>query len=122
MATAVLFRLVMVISLAGYSIATVNAAMHPAQNTSVSQVQEDHSPHHGGEHAAKAKVAQSGDQHHHGGPEKSKNSCCKDYCAVAAITCPDSLLGHPRVASLHEIVDDTDTIGEAPSLHRPPNI
>jgi len=122
MATAVLFRLVMVLSLAGYSFSAVNAAMHPADPLSISQVEEDHSSHHGGDHAAEAKVDHHGDQHDHAGTEKSKNSCCKDYCGVAALTCSSSLLSHPRVVSIHEFADDTDTIGEAPSLHRPPNI
>ncbi|UIY28099.1 hypothetical protein LZK73_13505 [Neorhizobium galegae] len=49
-------------------------------------------------------------------------SCCTDYCGVAAITCPGSSLSHPRVVSIREFIDDTDTAGQKPSLHRPPNI
>ena len=122
MATSVLLRLVMVLSLAGYSFSAVNAAMHPAEPPSVSQVEEDHSSHHGGDHVAEAKVDHHGDQHDHAGTEKSKNSCCKDYCGVAALTCSGSLLNHPRVVSPTELADDKDTVGEAPSPHRPPNI
>ncbi|KAA9387953.1 hypothetical protein F4V89_03940 [Neorhizobium galegae] len=47
---------------------------------------------------------------------------CKGYCGVAAITCSGSSLSQPRVVSIREFVDDTDTVGEAPGLHRPLNI
>ena len=118
-----LFRLVMILSLAGYSFSAVNAAMHPATPPQVTQMEEAHSSHHGGgDHVAMAQADHHGDQHDHGSPEKSKNSCCKDYCGVAAITCSGSSLSHPRVVSIHELVDDTSVFGQAPSLHRPPNI
>jgi len=122
-ALAMLFRLVMILSLAGYSFSAVNAAMHPSNTPAVTQMEDNHSSHHGGgDHAVMAQVDHQVDQHDHGSPEKSKNSCCKDYCGVAAITCSGSSLSHPRVVSIHELADDTSVLGQAPSLHRPPNI
>lgn len=121
-AMAMLFRLVMILSLAGYSFSAVNAAMHPESAPQASQMESDHSSHHGNDHSAAAQPDDHGDQHDHGSAEKTKNSCCKDYCGVAAITCAGSSLSHPRVVSIREFADDTNTFGEAPSLHRPPNI
>ena len=121
-AMAVLFRLVMVLSLAGYSFSAVNAAMHPETSAQVLQIEDDHSSHHGDDHDAMADADHHGDQHDHGSPEKSKNSCCTDYCGVAAITCSGSSLGYPKVVSIREYIDDMDTVGQEPSLHRPPNI
>ncbi|KAB1089444.1 hypothetical protein F4V91_11720 [Neorhizobium galegae] len=121
-AMALIFRLVMITSLAGYSFSAVNAAMHPESPAQISQIQDDHSSRHGDDAVAMADADHHGDQHDHGSPEKSKNSCCKDYCGVAAITCSGSSLSHPRVVSIREFIDDTDTVGQRPSLHRPPNI
>ncbi|MQU73579.1 hypothetical protein GHK29_02315 [Sinorhizobium medicae] len=120
-ALALLVRLVMVLSLAGYSFSAVNAAMHPDASVQVSQLDE-HSSHHGDDHVTVSDTGHHGDQHDHSKPGKSKSSCCQDYCGVAAITCPGSLMSHPAVISIREFIDDTDTVGEAPSLHRPPNI
>jgi len=121
-AMVLLFRLVMILSLAGYSFSAVNAAMHPDSAPRISQMENDHSSHHGSDQSAMAQADDHGDQYDHGSPEKTKNSCCKDYCGVAAITCAGFSLSHPRVVSIREFADDTDTVGEAPSLHRPPNI
>ena len=122
-ALAMLFRLVMVLSLAGYSFSAIDAAMHPTKASPSVEMTDDHSSHQEAGHEAAAQQSDHhGDQHDHGGPEKSKNSCCKDYCGVAAITCSGSSLSHPRVVSIHELADDTSVLGQAPSLHRPPNI
>ncbi|NSY09630.1 hypothetical protein G6L84_24220 [Agrobacterium tumefaciens] len=121
-AMAMLFRLVMILSLAGYSFTAVNAAMHPDNPPRISQMENDHSSHHGDDHRAMAQANDHGDQHEHGSSETTKNSCCKDYCGVAAITCTGSSLSHSRVVSVHEFADDKNAVGEAPSLHRPPNI
>lgn len=120
-AMAVLFRLVMVLSLAGYSFSTVNAAMHPDASVQIPRV-DDHSFHHGDQPVVTSDAGHHGDQHDHSKPEKSKSSCCQDYCGVAAITCSGSSLTHPTVVSIREFIDDTDTVGQAPSLHRPPKI
>lgn len=120
-AMAVLLRLVMVLSLAGYSFSSVNAAMHPASHAEITQIETDHAGHHGDDHLTK-NVDHHVDQHDDQSAEKSKTSCCKDYCGVAAITCSGSALSHPNLASVLEYIDDTDTVGQEPSLHRPPNI
>ncbi|WP_371412597.1 hypothetical protein [Neorhizobium sp. T25_13] len=120
-AMALMFRLVMILSLAGYSFSAVSAAMHPESAAQVSQVEDGHAAHHG-DGVAMADADHHGNQHDHGSPEKSKSSCCTDYCGVAAITCSGSSLSHPRVVSIREFIDDTDTAGQKPSLHRPPNI
>lgn len=120
-ALAVMFRLVMVLSLAGYSFSTVNAAMHPDASVQVSQL-DQHSSHEGDDQVTLSDAGHHGDQHDHSKPEKSKTSCCQDYCGVAAITCSGSSMSHPTVVAIREFVDDTDTVGQAPSLHRPPNI
>ncbi|NTE84699.1 hypothetical protein G6M12_24390 [Agrobacterium tumefaciens] len=116
------FRLVMIVSLAGYSFSAVNAAMHPAATTvAVAQPQDDHSSHH---MEQTAEVVHGGDHEgaqEHAGKANSKN-CCQDFCGVAAITCSGSLVDRPRVVSLHGFVDDTDATGQSPSLNRPPNI
>lgn len=127
-AMALMFRLVMILSLAGYSFSAVSAAMHhedavQAESAAqVSQVEDGHAAHHGGDGVAMADADHHGNQHDHGSPEKSKSSCCTDYCGVAAIACSGSSLNHPRVVSIREFIDDTDTAGQKPSLHRPPNI
>lgn len=118
---ALLFRLVMILSLAGYSFSTVNAAMHPDTSVQVSQI-DDHSSHHGDTAFTTSDTGHHGDQHDHSKSEKSKTSCCQDYCGVAAITCTGSSMTHPKVLSIREFIDDTDTVGQAPSLHRPPKI
>lgn len=118
-AMAMLFRLVMILSLAGYSFSAVNAAMHADNSPRLSQMENDHSSHNGNDHSV---MIQTDHEDDYGSPERTKNSCCKDYCGVAAITCTGWSLSHPRVVLVHEFADDTNAIGEAPSLHRPPNI
>ncbi len=121
-AMALMFRLVMILSLAGYSFSAVSAAMHPESSAQIAQIEEVHASHHGDDHVAMADTDHHGNQHDHSSPEKSKNSCCKDYCGIAAITCSGSSLSHPRVVSIREFINDTDPRGQPPSLHRPPNI
>jgi hypothetical protein len=76
-ALAVLVRLVMVLTLAGYSFSAVNAAMHPDASVHLSQSGE-HSSHHGDDHVTVSDAGHHGDQHDHSKPEKSKSSCCQD--------------------------------------------
>ncbi|WHO11592.1 hypothetical protein KZ699_20325 [Agrobacterium cucumeris] len=119
---ALLFRLVMVLSLAGYSVSTVNAAMHAENDVPISQIENDHSAGRGHHDAAVQDHGDHADQHDHASKEKSKNSCCQDYCGVAAIPCPSSSLSHPTIISLRAFIDDTHAAGLAPKLQRPPNI
>ncbi|CAD0215822.1 hypothetical protein AGRHK599_LOCUS4077 [Rhizobium rhizogenes] len=119
---ALLFRLVMVLSLAGYSVSTVNAAMHAENDVQISQIENDHSSGRGHHDAAVQDHSDHANQHDHASTEKTKNSCCQDYCGVAAIPCPSSSLSHPTVISLRAFIDDTNAAGLAPKLQRPPNI
>ena len=117
-AVALAFRLVILVSLAGYSLSTVNAAMHPEVPVEATQVEADHLMSHGSDHAAMADI----DQHDHADSKSSKKSCCQDYCGVTAINCGSTTLTHPRVEPVHAFINDTHHVGLAPSLHLPPNI
>lgn len=117
-AAALFFRLVIVVSLAGYSLSTVNAAMHPDAPAEAVQVDMAH----GADHAAMANMDHSGDQHDHADSKTSKDSCCQDYCGVTVIGCDGAALAHPRLELVRAFLDDTLHVGLAPSLHLPPNI
>jgi hypothetical protein len=121
-AATLIFRLVIVVSLAGYSLSSANAAMHPQTPAAASQIEADHTASHGTDHAAVA------DEDHHGGGERqagakdTKPDCCQDYCGVAAIDCDSAALAHPRLDPVLAFIDDNDLVGLAPRLHLPPNI
>ena len=116
------FRLVMIVSLAGYSTYAVEAVMHSsAGSASVSLNTDKHQSHH--EQAVAADPSDDGHDHdHYPGSEKSKASCCVDYCGVAALTCAGAAIAHPRSDLVLVALDDRDFIGRLPPLHRPPNI
>lgn len=119
---ALFFRLVIVVSLAGYSLSTVNAAMHPDAPVEAMQVEAEHTMAHGADHAAMVDMEHSGDQHDHAGSKTSKDTCCQDYCGVTVIDSDGSALAHPRLELVRAFLDDTLHVGLAPSLHLPPNI
>lgn len=121
-AAALFFRLVIVVSLAGYSLSAVNAAMHPDVPAEAMQVDTDHSMAHDSDHASVADMDHSGDQHDHADSKTSKNTCCQDYCGVTAIDCGGVVLSHPRLEPVHALLDDALFFGLAPRLHLPPNI
>lgn len=113
----VLLRLVIVMSLAGYSLPSASAAMHGSlPNAEIVQSGDHHE--------------MASDQHSHGdhasSPEEaekiSKQECCKGFCASMAIVAHVDVVGGPRVAPIREFIDDAHVIGELPALHRPPNI
>ncbi|MCA1368353.1 hypothetical protein I6F15_13190 [Bradyrhizobium sp. BRP14] len=113
----ILLRLVIVMSLAGYSLPTASAAMHGAwANSDIVQFNDHH------------EMATPDHRHgdHHTSPEDSqklvKTDCCKGFCVSMAIVTDADTVGGPRVASIREFVDDARTMGELPPLHRPPNI
>ncbi len=121
----VLLRLVIIMSLAGYSLPTATAAMHGSWSNSDlvqphdRQVQaDDHhdvtsSDHSHGDHATSPDdVVKKG----------AKQECCNSFCVSMAIVTGSSPVSGPRVASIREFIDDAHIIGELPALHRPPNI
>lgn len=113
----ILLRLVIIASLAGYSIPTASAAMHGTwSKVDVGQHQDHH---------ATADVHQDHGDHHStadSDQKLDKQECCNAFCVSLAIVTGAHAIGGPRVASMHEFMDDAHIIGEIPPLHRPPNI
>lgn len=125
---ALLFRLVMILSLAGYSVSTVNAAMHPAE---AGGMQHDQSAmmDHGAtmDHGASAMMSDSHDHNdmaeQDGGVKKPvKPQCCGDFCLGMAVLISHDTIGRPVVNSIRSFLDDGKALGQTPLLHRPPNI
>ncbi|MFB4374566.1 hypothetical protein G6M16_019135 [Agrobacterium tumefaciens] len=119
---ALLFRLVMILSLAGYSVSTVNAAMHPAE---AGGMQHDQSAMM--DHGASAMMSDSHDHNdmaeQNGGVKKPvKPQCCGDFCLGMAVLISHDTIGRPVVNSIRSFLDDSKALGQTPLLHRPPNI
>lgn len=126
---ALLFRLVMILSLAGYSVSTVNAAMHAPNAAEMQHTQSAMTMDHGAmmDHGGSAMT--SGDHHnmdaaeHDSGVKKPvKQECCNDFCLGMAVLISHDALGGPVVTSIRSFLDDSKTVGQTPLLHRPPNI
>lgn len=125
---ALLFRLVMILSLAGYSVSTVNAAMHGPET---GRMQRDQSAmmkqgammDHGGS------AMTSGSHDHHdmadedsGAEKPAKPQCCSDFCLSMAVLIGHDATGTPVVSGIRSFLDDSKALGQTPLLHRPPNI
>ncbi|OWV87875.1 hypothetical protein ATY75_21170 [Rhizobium sp. N122] len=118
-------RLAIIVSLAGYSLSNANAAMHgtafPEFEKSAQQVSQ------GSDHDM---AQMSGHSHSHSDAadddnattKLAKQECCKDFCGGLGIICDGHDVGGPVVTSIRQFVDDQQTVGELPPLHRPPNI
>ncbi|ASQ15113.1 hypothetical protein [Sinorhizobium meliloti] len=122
----ILLRLVIVISLAGYSLPAASAEMHGAWSNSALVQSFDNYPQPDGHHAV-AERQQHVDGDHASSPgeaqELAKRECCKGFCTgMAIVTGTGGHVGCLRVTSIREFVDDARTKGELPLLHRPPNI
>lgn len=120
----VLFRLVIVMSLAGYALPTASATIHDSSLNSGTAQAEDH-------HAQpdvhdEIASADHSDGDHSSSPDQVqkivKQQCCKSFCVSMAIVTGTSAVDGPRVASIREFIDDAHIVGELPLLHRPPNI
>jgi len=111
----ILVRLVVIVSLAGYSLPTASAAMHGAW-ADLSQASNHHEIA-GGDHA-------HGDHHQSSADAQKlvKTDCCKGFCISMAIITDAEPVGGPRVTSIREFANDAQIRGELPPLHRPPNI
>ncbi|EJC78160.1 hypothetical protein [Rhizobium hidalgonense] len=122
----VLMRLVIIISLAGYSLSNANAAMHGSSFPELKAVVSDVTPSHEGHDMAEA--AHHGHSHgdvsddDDGASKLVKQECCKDFCGGIGIICATPDVGGPVVTSIRHFVDDRTTLGELPTLDRPPNI
>ena len=113
------FRLVMIVSLAGYSTYAVETVMHADFGSGLLAMEMDSGESH---HAPAIASAEDGMSHDHSGPEKTKPSCCVDYCGVAALICPGATISHPRSMQRVALLDDKDAFGRLSQLHRPPSI
>lgn len=113
----ILLRLVIVMSLAGYSLPAASATMHGSWSApSIVQTDSHHAvannTHTHGDHASSRDDVQ----------KMAKQECCKGFCVSMAIVAGVHAVGGPHVASIREFADDAHALGELPALHRPPNI
>ncbi|EJJ26577.1 hypothetical protein PMI11_05211 [Rhizobium sp. CF142] len=128
-------RLVIIVSLAGYTLSNANAAMHGSafpdlQPPAISAGGHDHHAMSGEDHAASGDhgvVQNASIQQDHGSSasddeQLSKQQCCKDFCGGFGIVCEAHEVGGPVVSSIRQFVDDQSILGELPPLHRPPKI
>ncbi|MFA1624689.1 hypothetical protein ACDY96_18285 [Rhizobium mongolense] len=122
----VMMRLVVIVSLAGYSLSNANAAMHGSSFPELEAVASDVTPSHEGHDVADM----AHHDHSHGdisdradGVSKLvKQECCSDFCGGLGMICEGPDVGGPVEISIRQFVDDRTTLGELPPLHRPPNI
>ncbi|CAN7503170.1 hypothetical protein LJR255_003418 [Pararhizobium sp. LjRoot255] len=114
----VLLRLVIIASLAGYSLPAASAAMHGAIATSTTVQSDDHHEMTNGDHVHGDESASPDDMQ-----KIAKQECCKDFCVSFAIFATADVVGGPVVmASIREFINDNRVVGELVPLHRPPNI
>ncbi len=125
---ALVFRLVMILSLAGYSVSTVNAAMH-GPDTGGMQHDRSAMMDHGKmmNHGGSAMTADNHDNHDmadndSGVKKPAKPQCCGDFCLGMAVLIGHDTVGTPVVSSIRSFLDDSKALGQIPLLHRPPNI
>ncbi|MGO7036959.1 hypothetical protein ACCS60_01170 [Rhizobium acaciae] len=124
----VMMRLVMIVSLGGYSLSNASAAMHGSSFPEAAAVlsESEATQHHDSHDMTKMAV------HDHSQGDVSddadglskpvKQECCKDFCGGLGIICEGQDDGGPVVTSIRQFIDDRTTLGELPPLHRPPNI
>lgn len=113
----VLLRLVIIASLAGYSLPAASAAMHGSIGTSTTVQSDDHHEMTNGDHVHGDESASPDDLQ-----KIAKQECCKDFCVSFAIIATADLVGGPVVTSIREFINDNRVVGELVRLHRPPNI
>ncbi|MFT2215541.1 hypothetical protein ACLJYM_27595 [Rhizobium giardinii] len=114
----VLLRLVIIASLAGYSLPAASAAMHGSIATSTTVQSDDHHEMTNGDHVHGDESTSSDDMQ-----KIAKQECCKDFCVSFAIIATADVDGGPVVmASIRKFIDDNRVVGELVPLHRPPNI
>lgn len=122
----VFVRLAIIVSLAGYTMSSANAAMHGSAFPEIQKTMSDVTPPSDGHHVEHA----SADDHRHGSASSDdegaaklvKKECCKDFCGGFAIMCDEPRLGGPVVSFIREFMNDQRSFGELPTLHRPPTI
>lgn len=118
----IVMRLAIVLSLAGYSLSTADAAMHnPSSSTGVSVQMSEVMQHGDG--------AQMSAHDHYGtvsadddASKGMQQECCEDFCIGLAIIVSADTVAGPVVSSIREFIDDQPSFGEIHSLHRPPSL
>ncbi|MGO8083055.1 hypothetical protein [Rhizobium leguminosarum] len=118
-------RLAIIVSLAGYSLSNASAAMHgaafPEFEKTASQVMQ-HSDHDMAQMSGHSHSRSDAADDEGSTAKLVKQECCKDFCVGLGIICDGHGVGGPVVTSIRQFVDDQQTFGELPPLHRPPNI
>lgn len=118
----VLVRLVVVASLALYTLPNATFAMHGPEASSVAaSLEDDH-----GNHASMSAL----DHHGHGistdiakhDQKQDTQNCCSDFCMSLAIMAETPAYGTPRSDSVLHFLNDGFVFGQLSSLHRPPSI
>lgn len=115
-------RLAIVVSLAGYSVASVSSAMHGSSFPKVDMASSEVTPYSNHDVAGASDHAHDAADQNDGLSKIAKQECCKDFCSGFGIVCDSPDVGGPIATSLRQFVDDQPTIGVLPALHRPPNI
>ena len=114
----VLLRLVIIASLAGYSLPAASAAMHGSIATSTTVQSDDHHEVTNGDHVHGEESASPDDMQ-----KIAKQECCKDFCVSFAIVATSDVdVGPVVMDSIRKFIDDNRVVGELVPLHRPPNI
>lgn len=125
----ILFRLAVIVSLAGYTLPNANAAMHgPTSPQTEAAIIADHG-HESHGHDDLASDNHDADQaqsDHHGGnddPNKSgKQNCCQDFCMSMALLSCHHAETRLVASSIRYFIDDSKNVGQITLLNRPPNI
>jgi len=118
----VLLRLVIVASLAAYSLPTVSFAMHGDASSSYPSASDRQA-------VAADHAATEMDHHDHGKADQSadrdskpiKQDCCSDFCLSMAIVAEGHVLASTTPSSVRSFYNDHTVFGELSSLHRPPS-
>jgi|TARA_R110000751_G_scaffold65203_1_gene133533 hypothetical protein len=124
----VVLRLVVVISLAGYTMSNANAAMHGSafSDIEIAVVVEAHVGVHSDEATSHQKEpgehAHAG-HHGAGGDGKQVNKdCCQDFCFSIALPTLSQTSVPASASTVFGAFNDSRVHGTRPSLHRPPKI
>ena len=118
-------RLAIIVSLAGYSLSNASAAMHgtafPEFEKAASEITR-HSDHDMAQKSGHSHSDSDAADDENETAKLVKQECCDDFCGGLGIICDGHEVGGPLVTSIRQFVDDQQTFGELPPLHRPPNI
>ncbi|WP_052023427.1 hypothetical protein [Rhizobium sp. PDO1-076] len=118
----ILIRLVIIVSLTGYSFSNATAAMHGQSSAAAKPSAISQSNHHGSDQASHDNHGGDMDGQDRGASKLVKQECCGDYCVSMAVPIGHVAISGPAMETLRFFVDDSKAVGQTPVLHRPPNI